>query len=56
MSAVQIAIMGGLPYIALRDAVLAHPTLVEGLHMLFASAPFAPSETIWEEMAVQVSA
>ena len=37
MSAVQIAMMGGLPYIALRDAVLAHPTLVEGLHMLFAS-------------------
>jgi pyruvate/2-oxoglutarate dehydrogenase complex dihydrolipoamide dehydrogenase (E3) component len=56
MSAVQIAVMGGLPYIALRDAVLAHPTLVEGLHMLFASAPFVPSETISEEMAVQVRA
>jgi len=46
MSAVQIAMMGGLPYIALRDAVLAHPTHVEGLHMLFASAPSAPSEVI----------
>ncbi len=31
MSAVQIAMMGGLHYIALRDAVLAHPTFVEGL-------------------------
>jgi pyruvate/2-oxoglutarate dehydrogenase complex dihydrolipoamide dehydrogenase (E3) component len=53
MSAVQIAIMGGLPYTALRDAVLAHPTLVEGLHMLFASAPSVPSKTIREEMAAQ---
>ena len=40
MSAVQIAMIGGLHYMALRDAVLAHPTLVEGLHMLFASTPF----------------
>jgi hypothetical protein len=53
MSAVQIAMMGRLPYTALRDAFLAHPTLAEGLHMLFASAPFAPSETISEEMAVR---
>jgi hypothetical protein len=52
MSAVQIGMMGGLPYTALRDAVLAHPTLVEGLHMLFASAASVPSETIPEEMAV----
>jgi hypothetical protein len=52
MSAVQIGMMGGLPYTALRDAVLAHPTLVEGLHMPFASAASVPSETIPEEMAV----
>jgi pyruvate/2-oxoglutarate dehydrogenase complex dihydrolipoamide dehydrogenase (E3) component len=56
MSAVQIAMMGGLSYMALRDAVLAHPTFVEGLHILFASAPSVPSETIPEEMAVQASA
>jgi len=55
MSAVQIAIMGGLPYTALRDAVLAHPTLVEGLHMLFGSAPSVPSETVSAELAVQAS-
>ena len=30
MSAVQIAMIAGLPYTALRDAVLTHPTLVEG--------------------------
>ncbi len=38
MGSVQIAMMAGLPYIALRDAVLAHPTLVEGLGPLFSSA------------------
>ena len=38
MAAVQIAMIAGLPYTALRDAVLAHPTLVEGLISLFSSA------------------
>jgi pyruvate/2-oxoglutarate dehydrogenase complex dihydrolipoamide dehydrogenase (E3) component len=37
MSAVQIAMIAGLPYTALRDAVLTHPTLVEGLMPLFSS-------------------
>lgn len=39
MSAVQIAMIGSLPYTALRDAVLSHPTLMEGLIVLFSSAP-----------------
>jgi len=39
MSAVQIAMLAGLPFTSLRDAVLAHPTLMEGLGSLFASAP-----------------
>jgi pyruvate/2-oxoglutarate dehydrogenase complex dihydrolipoamide dehydrogenase (E3) component len=39
MATVQIAMITGLPYIALRDAVLTHPTLVEGLIPLFSSAP-----------------
>ena len=39
MSAVQIAMVAGLPYTALRDAVLAHPTLVEGLVVLFSAVP-----------------
>jgi pyruvate/2-oxoglutarate dehydrogenase complex dihydrolipoamide dehydrogenase (E3) component len=38
---VQVAMIGGLPYTALRDAILAHPTLTEGLGPLFASAPSA---------------
>ena len=35
MSAVQIAMMGKLPYTALRDGIFAHPTLVEALNNLF---------------------
>ncbi len=39
MGAVQIAMIAALPYTAIRDAVLAHPTLLEGLIALFSSAP-----------------
>jgi pyruvate/2-oxoglutarate dehydrogenase complex dihydrolipoamide dehydrogenase (E3) component len=39
MSAVQIAMIAGLPYTGLRDAILTHPTLVEGLIPLFSSTP-----------------
>jgi pyruvate/2-oxoglutarate dehydrogenase complex dihydrolipoamide dehydrogenase (E3) component len=39
MGAVQIAMLAGLPYTALRDAVLTHPTLLEGLVGLFSSVP-----------------
>lgn len=35
MSMLEIAIMGKLPYTALRDATLAHPTLAESLNNLF---------------------
>src|ERR1700733_2544408 len=41
MATVQIGMIAGLPYTALRDAVLTHPTLVEGLMSLFSSAPSA---------------
>src|ERR1700719_4253616 len=41
LAAVQIAMIAGLPYTTLRDAVLTHPTLVEGLISLFSSAPSA---------------
>ena len=37
MASVQVAMIAGLPYTALRDAVLTHPTLVEGLMSLFSS-------------------
>jgi pyruvate/2-oxoglutarate dehydrogenase complex dihydrolipoamide dehydrogenase (E3) component len=37
MAVVQIAISSGLPYTALRDSILTHPTMAEGLTTLFAS-------------------
>ncbi|HEX6711598.1 MAG TPA: mercuric reductase [Rubrobacter sp.] len=37
MAMIQIAMMGKLPYTALRDGVFAHPTLAESLNSLFAS-------------------
>ena len=43
MAAVQLAMIAGLPYTALRDAVLTHPTLVEGLIPLFSSVATAKS-------------
>ena len=35
MSAIEIAMMGKLPYTALRDGIFAHPTLMEALNNLF---------------------
>ena len=35
MSMIEIAMMGDLPYTALRDAIFAHPTLAESLNNLF---------------------
>jgi pyruvate/2-oxoglutarate dehydrogenase complex dihydrolipoamide dehydrogenase (E3) component len=35
MAVLEVAIMGKLPYTALRDAVFAHPTLAEALNNLF---------------------
>jgi pyruvate/2-oxoglutarate dehydrogenase complex dihydrolipoamide dehydrogenase (E3) component len=52
MSAAQIAMVGRMPYTAVRDAAIAHPTLVEGLHSLFYSVPSAPSGVAEEESAV----
>jgi pyruvate/2-oxoglutarate dehydrogenase complex dihydrolipoamide dehydrogenase (E3) component len=35
MSAIEVAMIGGLPYTALRDGTFAHPTLAESLNNLF---------------------
>ena len=37
MAIVQIAMAAGLPYTALRDAILTHPTMAEGLTVLFSA-------------------
>ncbi|HUA01424.1 MAG TPA: hypothetical protein VMB02_13905, partial [Candidatus Aquilonibacter sp.] len=39
MAVVQVAMIAGLPYTAIRDAIIAHPTLAEGLEALFGSQP-----------------
>lgn len=39
MGCVQIAMLGGMPYTALREAILTHPTIPEGLVALFSSSP-----------------
>ena len=35
MAAVQMAMLAGFPYTVLRDAILTHPTMAEGLNPLF---------------------
>ena len=37
MAVVQMAMLAGLPYTGLRDAILTHPTMAEGLNSLFSS-------------------
>ena len=39
MAVVQMAMMADLPYWRVRDAVLAHPTMAEGLGFLFSNVP-----------------
>ena len=39
MAVVQTAMLGKLPYTMLRDAIFAHPTMAEGLTVLFGTTP-----------------
>jgi pyruvate/2-oxoglutarate dehydrogenase complex dihydrolipoamide dehydrogenase (E3) component len=39
MATVQVAMLAGMPYTALRDAVFTHPTMLEGLIPLFSAVP-----------------
>jgi len=39
IATVQVAMLAGLPYTALRDAIFTHPTMNEGLIPLFSSVP-----------------
>ncbi len=45
MTAVQTAMLGRLPYTVLRDAILTHPTMSEGLNMLLADVPTKSART-----------
>lgn len=42
MAVVQTAMLAGMPYKGLRDAILAHPTMAEGLRALFSEVPPTP--------------
>jgi pyruvate/2-oxoglutarate dehydrogenase complex dihydrolipoamide dehydrogenase (E3) component len=39
MTVVQAAMLTGMPYTGLRDAIIAHPTMAEGLVTLFSKVP-----------------
>jgi pyruvate/2-oxoglutarate dehydrogenase complex dihydrolipoamide dehydrogenase (E3) component len=39
MAGVQMAMLAGLPYTLLRDAIITHPTMAEGLNQLFSAVP-----------------
>src|ERR1700733_4490607 len=44
MTTVQLAMLNGLPYTALRDAIIAHPTMPEGLIFLLLAVPARESQ------------
>jgi pyruvate/2-oxoglutarate dehydrogenase complex dihydrolipoamide dehydrogenase (E3) component len=46
IAVVQTAMLAGLPYTALRDAIFTHPTMAEGLNVLFASTPAGKSSQV----------
>jgi pyruvate/2-oxoglutarate dehydrogenase complex dihydrolipoamide dehydrogenase (E3) component len=39
VAVVQTAMLAGMPYTGLRDAIIAHPTMAEGLGALFSNVP-----------------
>ena len=44
IAVVQVAMLAGLPYTALRDAIFTHPTMPEGLIPLFSAVPASPQK------------
>jgi pyruvate/2-oxoglutarate dehydrogenase complex dihydrolipoamide dehydrogenase (E3) component len=44
MAVVQTAMLAGMPYTGLRDAILAHPTMAEGLNALFSAVQPSSAE------------
>ena len=51
MAAVQTAILAKLPYQTLRDAILAHPTMAEGLGSLLANVQPPASAKVEQPLA-----
>lgn len=52
VATVQMAMLGKLPYTAVRDAPIAHPTLAEGLNLLFALVPARAAHAAQREATV----
>jgi pyruvate/2-oxoglutarate dehydrogenase complex dihydrolipoamide dehydrogenase (E3) component len=52
MAVVQMAMLAGAPYGRLADAILAHPTMAEGLGMLFSNMPRRSLQHVRGETAV----
>ena len=50
MAVVQVAMLGGLPYTFLRDAIFTHPTLPEGLIPLFSAVPPMQAAAVRKEL------
>ena len=44
MAVVQTAMLAGMPYTGLREAILAHPTMAEGLGALFSEIPASTAD------------
>jgi len=42
MTTIQMAMLSGTPYTVLRDAIIAHPTMSEGLVFLLFAVPAKP--------------
>jgi pyruvate/2-oxoglutarate dehydrogenase complex dihydrolipoamide dehydrogenase (E3) component len=51
MAVVQMAMLADASYAQLADAVLAHPTMAEGLGMLFSNVPRRPLQHVTPEKA-----
>jgi hypothetical protein len=46
MAAVQTAMVGRIPYTALRRVIYVHPTVAEGITFLLRNTPTAPVEAV----------
>lgn len=44
IAVVQVAMLASVPYTTLRDSILTHPTMAEGLTVLFANEPMLPAQ------------
>ncbi len=54
MASVQMAMLAGLPYTDLRNAILAHPTMAEGLGSLFSNVPPRTNSSQRREAAAEM--